>query len=395
MMHPYRSCSYFPATFPRRSALSACMAALSLFLTACSSLNPFASEPKNKPAALTSFTPTTQLVSDGQLSVGRSRDYVLTPAVVGSTIYAAAEDGTLMRADQGAMVWRINIGSALSGGVGSNGKLVAVGTDKGEVQVFDAASGKQVWKSQLSSEILAAPAVGEDKVIVRSGDSRIFALDAKEGKRLWVYQRSTPALSLRSHVGIVLGGRAVLAGFPGGKLVALNPVNGAPMWEATVALPKGATELERVADITSPPVVYGNMVCAVAYQGRVACFDLNNGNPVWSREVSSSTGLDIDRKGVYVSEERGSVQAYDRTNGSSLWKQDKLAYRQLSKPLVINDYVAVADGLGVVHLLRNDNGAFAARYSMEGSAITADPQLYRNGFVVQSRNGTIQALSLR
>ena len=377
----------------RRSAFSASMAAL--LLAACSSLNPFASVPKNKPAELVSFTPITQLVSDGQMSVGRSRDYVLTPAVVGGTVYAAAEDGTLMRSDHGATVWRIRIGSVLSGGVGSNGKLVAVGTDKGEVQVFDAAMGKLVWKSQLSSEILAAPVVEENRVIVRSGDSRIFALDAKDGKRLWVYQRSTPALSLRSHVGVVLGGKAVLAGFPGGKLVALNSANGAPVWEATVALPKGATELERVADITSLPVVYGNTVCAVAYQGRVACFDLNNGNPVWSRDISSSTGLDIDRKGVYVSEEKGAVQAYDRTNGSSLWKQDKLAYRGLSKPLVIHDYVAVADSLGVVHLLRNDNGAFAARYSMEGSAITADPQPYKNGFIVQARNGTIQAFSLK
>lgn len=378
-----------------RFALPVYLAALSFLLTACSSLNPFASEPKNKPAELVNFTPITQLVSDGQVSVGRSRDYVLTPAVVGSSIYVAAEDGALMRADNGAIVWRINIGSTLSGGVGSNGKLVAVGTDKGEIQVFDAANGKLLWKNQLSSEILAAPSIGEDRVIVRSGDSRIFALDAKDGKRLWVYQRSTPALSLRSHVGVVLGGRLILAGFPGGKLVALNPANGAPVWEATVALPKGATELERVADITSPPVIYGNMVCAVAYQGRVACFELNNGNPVWSRDVSSSTGLDIDKKGVYVSEEKGAIQAYDRTNGSSLWKQDKLAYRGLSKPLVINDYVAVADSLGVVHLLRNDNGAFAARYSMDGSAMTADPQPYRNGFVVQSRNGTVQALSLR
>lgn len=377
------------------SALQVGMVALSLLLSACSSLNPFASEPKNKPAELVSFTPITQLVSDGQVSVGRSRNYVLTPAVVGNSIYAAAEDGTLMRSDHGAIVWRINIGSTLSGGVGSNDKIVAVGTDKGEVQVFDASSGKLVWKTQLSSEILSAPIVGEDRVIVRSGDSRIFALDAKDGKRLWVYQRSTPALSLRSHVGVVLSGRAVLAGFPGGKLVALNSANGAPAWEATVALPKGATELERVADITSPPVVYGNMVCAVAYQGRVACFDLSNGNPVWSRDVSSSAGLDIDKKGVYVSEEKGAVQAYDRTNGSSLWKQDKLAYRGLSKPLVINDYVAVADSLGVVHLLRNDNGAFSARYIMANSAITADPQRYKNGFIVQSRNGTIQALSLK
>ncbi|MBP9713780.1 MAG: outer membrane protein assembly factor BamB [Sterolibacterium sp.] len=375
------------------SSWAACFAAT--VLTACSSLNPFASEPKNKPAELVAFTPITELASDWQTSVARSKEFVFTPNVVGSSVYAAAEDGTLARFDNGVTVWRIQAGSTLSGGVGSNGKLVAVGTDKGEVLVFEAASGKLAWKAQLSSEILAAPAVGENMLVVRSGDARIYAFDLKEGKRLWVYQRTTPTLSLRSHVGVVLSARAVLAGFPGGKLVALNPANGAPTWEATVALPKGSTELERVADITSLPVVYGNSVCAVAYQGRVACFELNNGNPVWSREVSSSAGLDIDKKGVYVSDAKGAVLAYDRSNGASLWKQDKLAYRELSRPLAINGYVAVADGQGVIHLLRNDSGAFAARYSAESSAITADPQLFRNGLVVQSRNGNVQALSLR
>ena len=40
-----------------------------------------------------------------------------------------------------------------------------------------------------------------------------------------------------------------------------------------MALPRGATELERVADVMGNPVVDERQVCAVAYQGRVACFD--------------------------------------------------------------------------------------------------------------------------
>ncbi len=368
---------------------------VAIMLSACSSLNPFASEPKNKPAELVSFIPIVDVRSDWQASVGRSREYVFTPAVVGSSVYAAAEDGTLARFDNGSKVWQIRADNALSGGVGSNGKQVAVGTAKGEVIAFDAASGKMLWKTRVSSEVLAAPMVGENLVVVRSGDSRIFGFDTRDGKRLWVYQRSTPTLTLRSHVGVVLGGHAVLAGFPGGKLVALSATNGAALWEGAVALPKGATELERVADITSVPVVYGNSVCAVAYQGRVACFDLSNGNLIWSREISSSAGIDIDQKGVYVSDEKGVVQAYDRANGSSLWKQDKLLYRGLSKPLVVGGYVAVADSFGVVHLMRQDNGSFSARFSTDGSAVTADPQSFGSGFVVQTRNGSIYSLSLR
>jgi len=386
MMRVYRACS---------------LAALVILLGGCSTLdklNPFSSsDPKGKPTELVPFAPKLELRSAWQATLGASGDFVLTPAVVGNSVYAAAHDGTLARFDDGRQVWRIAAGQEVSGGVGSDGKLVAVGTPKGEVLTFDAATGKPAWKVLVSSEVLAAPAVGDGLVAVRSGDSRIFAFEVADGKRRWVYQRTTPALSLRSHAGLVLSGNAVLAGFPGGKLVAVNTLNGAALWEGTVALPKGSTELERVVDITSLPVIEGREVCAVAYQGRVACFDTNSGNQLWSREISSSTGLDMDAKSVFVSDEKGVLQAFDRSNGSSLWKQDKLLLRGLSRPLVLGSplgsYLAVADYQGIVHLLRRDDGSFAARFSSDGSAVLADPQRVQEGLLVQTSNGGIFALT--
>jgi outer membrane protein assembly factor BamB len=299
------------------------------------------------------------------------------------------------RFDGGRQVWRVAAGQPISGGVGSDGKLVVVGTPKGEVLAFEAANGQATWKARVSSEVLAAPAVAEGLAIVRSGDSRIFGFDAADGKRRWVYQRSTPTLSLRSNVGVVLAGRVTLAGFPGGKLVAIANNNGAAIWEVTVALPKGSTELERVADITSLPVISGSIVCAAAFQGRVACFDSNSGNTLWSRDMSSSAGLDIDSRYVYVADDKGNVHALDRTSGASVWKQDKLSLRGLTRPLALGAQVAVADFQGVVHLLRRENGAFAARATTDGSAVRADPLRLGNAFLVQTANGGLHALEVR
>lgn len=374
------------------------VATLMVLTGACStieSLNPFSSTPKNKPAELTTFAATAELRVDWQSGVGGSGEFSFTPAVVGNSVYAGARDGSVARYDDGRQVWRINAGQSLSGGVGSDGKLVVVGTAKGEVLAFDAAGGNLAWKTRVNSEVLAAPAVSDGLVVVRSGDSRIFAFEASDGKRRWVYQRSTPALSLRSYAGVAMAGRAVLVGFPGGKLVAINTENGAVAWEGTVALPKGATELERVADITSLPVIQGREVCAVAYQGRVTCFDIANGNQLWARDVSSSAGLDMDAKTVYVSDEKGSVLAFDRSNGSSLWKQDKLALRGLSRPLALGRNIVVADAQGIVHLLNREDGSFTARFSADGSAVFADPQRFKDGFVVQTRSGGIFALSVK
>lgn len=376
-----------------------------LMLAGCSTisntidtLNPFSkAAPKVKPAELPSFKPTAEIARLWQAGIGTAGEYVFTPAVVGESVYVAARDGALARFDGGRQIWRINAGQVLSGGVGANEKLVVVGTPKGDVLAFHAGDGRAAWQTRASSEILAAPAVQGDLVAVRSGDARIFGFEVADGKRRWVYQRSTPALALRSNVGLTLADKAIYAGFPGGKLVAVARNNGAALWESAVALPRGTTELERIADVASDPVVAGANVCAVAYQGRVACFDPDNGRQLWARDVSSVAGLAIGSRGVYVTDDKSLVQAFDRNSGASLWKQDKLFMRGLTRPLVIGRRLAIADFQGHVHLLSDEDGALVARYATDGSAIVVAPHrlAFEESFVVQTKNGAVHALTLK
>jgi outer membrane protein assembly factor BamB len=348
-----------------------------------------------KPAALVEFKPSAELKASWQVRVGGAGDTVLFPAVVSDSIYAVGLDGKLARfnADTGKQQWNIDSGHKISGGVGANNSLVAVGTAKGEVLAFDT-QGQPLWQARLSSEILSAPQVANDIVVVRTGDGRIFGLDARDGKRKWVYQRAMPALALRSNAGVVVAHGAVFAGLAGGKLVALNLANGNLGWEATVALPRGSTELERVTDVSSLPVVDDRMICATAYQGRTACFDIASGNLLWVRDVSSSAGLAMDDRYVYVSDTRGAIHALDKISGASMWKQDKLLARQVTAPLALGRYIAVADVQGFVHLLSREDGSFAARIATDGSQIGAPPVALSRGFLVQTRNGGLFALSV-
>ncbi len=366
-------------------------------LAACSTLdalNPFASSPAVKPAVLTPIQASAEIRAAWQADIGSAGEYTLVPAVQATAVFAAARSGSLARFEAGREAWRIGAGQTLSGGVGADAKMVVVGTPKGEVLAFDP-SGKALWQSRVSSEVLAPPLVVENQVLVRSGDSRVYALDVLDGKRRWVYQRSTPALSLRAAVGIVVADGKALAGFPGGKLVAISLANGAALWEGTVALPRGATELERVADVSSAPVVSGRAVCAVAFQGRVACFDIANGNALWSRDLSSDVGLAADDRSVYVTDDKGAVHAFDRANGASLWKQDKLFMRGVTRPLAIGRHVMVGDAEGVVHVLKREDGSFAARFTTDSSGIGAPPQAYESGGLIQTRKGGLFALSVQ
>ena len=330
-----------------------------------------------------------------QANIGNSQQSIFGPAVAGDSVYAAAGDGTITRLDaaSGKQVWRINAGVRLSGGVGAGAGLVAVGSGKGEVLVFDS-SGTALWKARVSSEVLAAPQVAQGIVVVRSADGRIFGLDAKDGKRKWYYQRSTPALTVRSPVGITISAGVVYAGFAGGKLVAISLSNGAVRWEATVALPRGTTELERVTDVIGLPAVEGREVCAVAYQGRLGCFDLANGQALWGREMSSTSGLALDARYAFVSDDKGAVHALDRTSGSSLWRQDKLRLRNLSAPFALGREIVVADIQGQVHFLARESGAFVGRVATDGSPVSTNPvSLPNGGFLIQTRNGGLYAFS--
>lgn len=370
------------------AALSGC----TTISDAVNSVNPFASSgPKMAP--LTAFKATAEAKTAWNFNAGKAGNYVFAPAVDGKSVYVAGGDGAIARLDDGVVVWRIQAGQPLSGGVGSDGSLVVVGTPKGEVLTFTAADGKPVWQAKVSSEVLAAPAVGPEGVAVRSGDNQVFLLDKADGRRKWVYQRATPSLSLRNWAAPLFADRYLFVGFPGGKLVALTIQNGAPVWEGTVALPKGATELERVSDIVAPPVVDGRQICAVAFQGRVACFDLGqSGNLNWARDISSASGIALDSRYLYVTDDKGAVYALDRSSGGSVWKQDKLLNRRVTGPVVRRGLVAVADGEGVVHFLSREDGSFAARLNTDGKAVLATPQVAGHNFLVQTTGGLVTAI---
>ncbi len=349
-----------------------------------------------KPAALPALTNPQGVRVLWSASVGAADGFVFSPALAAGSVYAAARDGTVARLDaaSGLARWRVSVGARLSGGVGTDGRHVAVASDEGLVFVLDADKGTLRWRARVSSEVLAAPAVGEGLVLARSADSRVFAFSAWDGKRRWVYQRSPTSLLVRTPAGIVLHGGSAYAGFAGGKLVALALSNGGVRWEATVALPRGANELERVTDIVGDPAVEANEVCAAAYQGRVACYDTRNGHQRWAREMSTLTGVSFDERHAYVSDTRGAVHALERATGRSLWRQERLAHRQLSLPLPLGAEVAVGDLEGYVHFVARESGAFVARIATDGTAIRAAPLALPAGFVVQTGRGGLYALRL-
>jgi outer membrane protein assembly factor BamB len=331
-----------------------------------------------------------------KVKLAESKTAVFYPVYDGGGLYVADENGLLARLDAGSgeKAWQIDTDKRLSGGVGIGEGLILLGTYKGEVLAFDE-SGNLLWQAQVSSEILSPPHVDSGIVVVRTGDGRLFGLNADDGSRIWVYQGATPPLTVRSYAGVALFPGAIFAGFPGGKLIAINLQDGNVGWEATVALPRGVTELERMTDISGLPAIDQNSVCAVAYRGRVACFELASGNQIWSKDASSNAGLIMDNQRVYVSEEQGALAAYDRSSGVTDWKQGKLGSRKITLSLIARGArLVIGDDKGYVTILSRNDGTLLARAPTDGSPILSAPEYLPDGFVVQTQKGGVFAFSL-
>lgn len=378
----------------RRAAL---LAAAGLVLAGCSSWNPLValglkSEPAHKPTPLAAVNATVNPKAAWTASVGKGGGFMFRPQLDAGRVYTASADGavTVLDAENGKVVSKTETKKKLSGGVSVGEGKIVVGTLKGEVIALDMA-GKEAWTTSVAGEVIAPAAIARQYVVVRTSDGRIFGLAAADGKRKWVFQRQTPALLLRSEAGVIAVGADVVAGYPNGKLIALDIEDGKLTWEVTVSLPRGSTELERIADVAGLPVIEAGTVCAGAYQGKIACFDIQSRNVLWSRDLSTALALARGPKHLYAVDDNGAVHALDKSSGASVWKQDKLQYRKVTAPVVANGYVAVGDFEGYVHVLSPDDGAIVGRVRVDSTAIESMVPA-ADGLLVQTAGGTLSLL---
>ncbi|MEO6423429.1 MAG: outer membrane protein assembly factor BamB [Candidatus Nitrotoga sp.] len=370
---------------------------LLVMLAGCSTVSGWFVKDKtgNEPAELVKFKQTAALNVRWHHNIGAGGNYVLQPAVTSDAVYAANTKGELFRLDPatGKQVWRVESGFTISAGVGAGEGLVVVGGWKGQLAAF-ATDGTLLWKTKVSSEVLNVAKITDGILVVRTADGRLSGVDVTDGKRLWLYEHTTPPLIVRSHAGVAIERGTVFVGLAAGKLAAISLGSGIVIWETVVSQPRGNTELERISDITSSPVLDDEQVCAVAFQGRVACYSLAQGNLLWSRDLSSDKGMNLFHNFLYITNTSGAVLAADKKSGSSIWKNDQLFMRQTSSPYAFGDHLIVGDYEGYLHALSREDGSLSARLKTDGSNILATPTELDGGLLVQTRKGGLYSVTL-
>lgn len=320
----------------------------------------------------------------------------LRPASDGTRVFAAAYDGAVSGFDlvTGRRDWRTDTDARLSAGPGYGDGLVVVGSVEGDVIALEADNGAQRWRTFLKGEILAAPAIGAGTVVLRTVNGGLVALEASTGAVRWRYEQPVPRLSLRGNARPAIGMGQVIAGFDNGRIVSIRLSDGVEVWQAPLAIQRGRTELERLADIDSDVVITGEEIFVAGFQSRAAMISLTAGRPVWAEELSSAGGIAVDWTGLYATAADGVVQALDRKTGAAQWTQDALVRRRVSGPEAFGEAIVVGDFDGYLHWLSSQDGKIVARARAGNAAIVAAPMAVGDRLFVQDESGTLHAFGL-
>ena len=410
-----------PPPLPRSFALSAALLLPAFLLAGCSwfSFLPWVDEKEKKvdadePVELQDFDAEAKLVRLWRTKVGRGlgRKYLrLRPAVLADRIYAADAYGSVVALNRfsGKRVWQASVGEPdegpfyefwdrrdpafVTGGIGTGGGLVLLGTTRGEVIALDAGDGTERWRAEVSSEVLSRPTTADDAVIAQTADGRLVALEAEDGSQRWAYDSQVPLLTLRGTAAPVVESGLVFAGFGDGNVTAIEVRSGAPIWRQRIMLPQGRTELDRMVDVDGTPLLASGLLLAASFQGRLKAMNPTDGRVVWDIEASSYLDLAEGYGHVYLVSDDDIVNAFAIASAAAAWQQENLRNRRLTSPLAFGNYLLVGDEEGWLHVLAQSDGRFLARRKAPGGLrsplVEVDDVVY-----VLADDGSLEALEI-
>lgn len=355
-----------------------------------------AEAPLNEPTELADIDEQFELDKEWRAVIGNSDDgkfNSLIPAIWEDKIVTADPTGLVTVYDKksGEQLWEKELKVALSGGVTANAGVIALGTRDAEVIVLDVKDGTEQWKAEVSSEVLAPPAIDSGKLVVRTADGRIFGLDLTTGKQIWFYDRVLPKLTLRGTSSPVAIGGIAVSGFANGKIATFNIENGDLLWEQRLSTPRGSSDISRIVDVDASPVIYGSNLYAAGYDGYAIALDLQNGRFLWRHATSVLRDPLVDANRVYLVNTDGEVEALDRATGELQWKAEALKYRNLTAAADNGTSIVIGDFEGYLHWLDKSTGKVIARTHLDDYGVSATPLVTTEMVYATSRYGYLYA----
>ena len=260
---------------------------------------------------------------------------------------------------QGQTQWQISLPSAITGGVSldnTNGSVL-VSDRAGKVIALERTTGKIRWQTQLASPVMSPVLVSGARIVALSNSGVVTALDRQTGQVVWQFATQNPNLSLRGAASpIALDATTALVSTADGRVHGITLANGTPLWSRRISQVRGASDIDRLADIDATPVFEGTTLYTISYSGQLVAVDLATGQLLFTQDVASLKSVALDGDSLYATTLDGKLLCLDKITGTLRWQSDTLAYRGLSNAVATPRAVLVGDVYGYIHAFDKTTG---------------------------------------
>ncbi len=287
-----------------------------------------------------------------------------------------------------------NKGAKLAAGVTAARDKVFIGGESGLLGALDAETGETEWSVVTGGELLSAPTVAEDIVVVNTSAGTFEAYSVEDGEQQWIYESKLPTLTLRGTGSANYEAGGFFVGTADGKIAVVIKNNGQAAWEQAIYTPKGGNEFTRMADVDMMPLIIGENLYAVSFNGNLVSMELRSGRVVWTRKYSSFHELADSGVNLFLVDDHSRIYAVDRRNGLENWSNTELANRDLTSAAVFKDYIVVGDFEGYLHFIDKSNGNIVGRVEVDSSGLFSQPLVVGDNIYVQTRNGKVARITL-
>lgn len=311
----------------------------------------------------------------------------LTPAADSERVYMPMSSGAVVsvRLSDGALIWRSDIGGALSASPAVDERYVFVASESlptpksiypqatGVLRALSRQSGLTFWMRTLHSPVRGGINLNGKSLFVTSSDGRLYAIKKETGEIKWIKYNSSPFSTQN-----LLHGETLYTSDTYGDILSIELENGTTLWRYRTR-----------KSIRAPVAVYGNMIYAGTADGFVYAIDRTNGRLRWrARTGAAIQAVLAGENWVLATSLDNFAYCLSPQNGKKVWKR-QLAGRVMAPPLVVNNHVLLAPLTGdeCVVLSLEDGKKVNSIYVGEDKNTEAAPVLTKDALLLTTAEG--------
>lgn len=302
-----------------------------------------------------------------------------TAAIDGDGVYVGCEDGVFhaLDFDTGRERWTFKTDDVpIKSSALVHDGLVMFGDDDGILHALEAESGAQRWSFKSAGKIISSPVIVGDRVLVGSYDAFLYCLNVEDGAVVWKYETA----------GYVHGTPGVTGEF------ALAAGCDELMHVVSVADGKKVREISLDAASGTSAAIVGDRVFVGTYGNQVLGVDWAKGEILWRFENKDRAfpfmgSAAVTDEAVYIGGRDKLMHAFDPGTGKEFWSH-RTRGRIDSSPVVVGDRIYFGADDGVVYGLKRSDGEEVWRFEA-GGGISASPAVADGRMVIGTMDGAL------